>query len=155
MRGKVPLPIAIHRAQGTYRADRHGASPEPKAAIPKAPTWLSKEARKVWRYYASRLADVRVLTEIDRECLGIYVTAAARLAKAEAEIAKTAEVVKSPAGFAVVNPWVNVALKCTETMRHYGEQLGLSPASRTRIKVGPKPQPAVASRPRFPEREVG
>ncbi|MGO9919510.1 MAG: phage terminase small subunit P27 family [Isosphaeraceae bacterium] len=147
MKGRTPLPIAIHRAQGSFRADRHGGSPEPKAATPKAPKWLGKEAKALWRYFASRLAEVRVLTELDQQCLAVYVAAAARLAKAEAEIAKTGEVVKSPAGFAVTNPWVQIALKCTETMRHYGEQLGLSPAARTRIKINPnRPAAALSSR---------
>jgi P27 family predicted phage terminase small subunit len=137
VRGKIPTPIAIHRAQGTYRADRHGNTPEPKPAIPKAPAWLDKEGKKLWRYFAPRLAEVRVVTELDQQCLAIYCSAAARLAKGEAAIAEKGEVVKSPAGFAQPNPWIGIIQKCQEVMLRYGQELGLSPASRTRIKVAP------------------
>jgi len=149
VRGRAPTPVAIHRANGTYRADRHGNTPEPKAAIPKAPAWLNAEAKKLWRYFAARLAEVRVLTDLDQQPLAVYCTAAARLAKAEAAIAKLGEVVKTAAGFAAANPWIGIAGKCTETMLRYGAELGLSPASRTRIKISPnRPAGVVASRQR-------
>ncbi len=152
MRGRTPTPIALHRAQGSYRPDRHGGTPEPKAATPKAPKWLSKDAKALWRYYSARLAEVRVLTELDQSCLAVYVTAAARLAKAETEIAKTSEVIKTPAGFAAPNPWIGIAQKCQEMMLRYGQELGLSPASRTRIKINPnQPAAGVSSRPRIME----
>jgi P27 family predicted phage terminase small subunit len=140
--------VALHRLQGTYRKSRHGNTPEPDAAIPKVPPGMDKEARKWWRYYAPRLAKLRVLTEVDRECLAIYCTAAARRERAEIEILKTGAVVKTPAGFAAVNPWLNVSNKAAEIMLRYGQELGMSPASRTRIKVSPSPLPQVPSRDR-------
>ncbi len=84
MRGRKPIPTAIHIAQNTYRKDRHANTPMPEAAIPKAPTGMDKTARKLWRYFAARLAKVRVLTELDGEALAIYCSAAARRDKAEA-----------------------------------------------------------------------
>ena len=149
MRGRIPKPVAQHRLEGTYRNRRHGNSPEPDAAIPKAPPGMDDEAHKWWKYYAPRLVKVRVLTALDRETLAVFCTAAARRAKAEIEIAKTGEVVKSPAGFATVNPWVNIATKAAELMLRYGQELGLSPASRTRIKVQPTTQPATSGKDRF------
>jgi P27 family predicted phage terminase small subunit len=90
-----------------------------------------------------------VLTEIDRECLAIYCTTAARREKAEIELAKTGAVVKTPAGFAAVSPWLTVANKAAELMLRYGQELGLSPASRTRIKTQPQAAPATTGRDRF------
>ena len=148
MKGRTPTPIAVHRAQGTYRADRHGNAPEPKPATPKAPTWLTAEAKKLWRYFAARLAAVNVLSELDQQALGIYCSAAARVAKAEKAIAQTGEIVKSPAGFAQPNPWIGIAQKCQEMMLRYGQELGLSPASRTRIKVAPQAAAPVSARKR-------
>jgi P27 family predicted phage terminase small subunit len=138
VKGRPPTPVALHRAQGTYRADRHGGTPEPKAAVPKAPAWLDKEAKKVWRYFSARLAAVKVLTELDREALAIYCTSAARLAKAEKAIATTGEVIKSPAGFAQPNPWIGIAQKCQEMMLRYGQELGLSPSARARLRISPE-----------------
>jgi P27 family predicted phage terminase small subunit len=138
MRGRTPQPVAYHIANGTYRRDRHGGTPQPQAAIPKAPAGMDAAARKLWRYYAPRLVKVRVLTELDREALATYCSAAARRAKAESEIAKTGEVVRSPAGFAAVSPWLNVANKAAEIMLRYGQELGLSAAARTRIRAAPQ-----------------
>jgi P27 family predicted phage terminase small subunit len=143
MKGRPPTPIAIHRARGSYRANRHGGTPEPPAAAPKVPKWLSKEAKTVWRYHAPRLANVQVLTELDQQCLAIYCCNAARLAKAEVAIAQSGEVIKTPAGFAAPNPWVAVGQKCQEMMLRYGQELGLSPAARARIKIVPKPESEV------------
>jgi P27 family predicted phage terminase small subunit len=149
MRGRIPTPTAIHILQGTFRKNRHGSAPQPESAIPKAPPEMDKTARKLWSYYARRLAKVRVLTGLDREALAIYCSAAARRAKAEAEIAKTGEVIRTPAGFATVSPWLTVATKSAELMLRYGQELGLSPAARTRIKTAPATDvPAVSSRKR-------
>jgi P27 family predicted phage terminase small subunit len=137
MKGRPPIPIAVHIAAGTFRPNRHGSSPQPGAAIPKAPAGMNKDARKLWRYFAARLAKVRVLTELDGEALAIYCSAAARRAKAEAEIARTGEVIKTPAGFAAVSPWLSVQQKAAELMLRYGQELGLSPAARTRLKTSP------------------
>ena len=137
MKGRAPKPIALHRAQGTYRKDRHGGTPEPRAAVPTSPTWLDAEAQEVWVYFSGRLAEVNVLTELDQQALAIYCNAAARLARAEKAIATTGEVIKTPAGFAAPNPWIGIAQKSQETMLRYGQELGLSPAARTRLKVSP------------------
>jgi P27 family predicted phage terminase small subunit len=143
------LPIAIHRQRGTYRADRHGGRPEPKPAIPKAPKAMGVEAKKMWRYFATRLAAERVLTGLDQQALFVYCCAAARLAKAEKAIAEMGEVVKTVTG-AGPNPWLAIAAKCQEMMLRFGQELGLSPLSRTKIKVEPEQAPALASRFRAP-----
>ena len=144
------LPISIHRARGSFRADRHGGRPEPKPAIPKPPAGMDKAARALWRYYAPRLAELRVLSALDRETLAIYVRAVARLNKAEAAILETGEIIRTPAGFASPSPWIGIAQKCIETIRFYGGALGLTPESRSKIRVEPAQAPALASRFRAP-----
>ena len=141
------IPVAIHRAQGTYRESRHAGALEAKAKTPKVPTWLDAEGKKLWRYFSVRLADVQVLTELDQQALGIYCAAAARLAKGELAIATMGEVIRTPAGFAAPNPWVGITEKCQQTMLRYGAELGLTPASRAKIRINPTPPAsAVASR---------
>ena len=139
------LPIAIHRQRGTFRADRHGGRPEPPAAVPKAPKAMNAEAKKLWKYYSVRLAAERVLTGLDGQALFCYCISAARLAKAEQQIAIGGEVVKTAAG-AGPNPWLQIAAKCQEMMLRYGQELGLSPLSRSKIRVEPAQQAALPSR---------
>ena len=50
MKGRIPQPIALHVANGTYRKDRHGNTLEAQAAIPKTPSGMNKDVRKLWRY---------------------------------------------------------------------------------------------------------
>ena len=44
MKGRIPQPIALHVANGTYRKDRHGNTLEAQAAIPKTPSGMNKDA---------------------------------------------------------------------------------------------------------------
>jgi P27 family predicted phage terminase small subunit len=76
-----------------------------------------------------------VLTECDRETLAIYCTLAARRAAAEKELTKLGPIVKSPSGYPIVTPHLSVANKCAELMPRYGQELGLTPSGRSRIKT--------------------
>ena len=151
MRGRKPLPTALHILQGTYRADRHGGTPEIAVEIPKPPRDLDKRARAAWRYYAPLLAEMRTIGLADREALACYCAAVSRRERAEEELAKTAPLVKSPSGYPVQNPWLAIANKAMEQMLKWGQELGLSPAARTRIKVAPKAAPPVSHRDRARE----
>jgi len=96
-----------------------------------APDWLSPEARAEWDRLAPLLA--AALTPLDRDTLAVFVTALARLAKAEAEIARIGEVVRGATGAAVVNPWCAVARTAADQVHRFGSELGLSPAARARL----------------------
>jgi P27 family predicted phage terminase small subunit len=150
MKGRPSIPTAIKTARGTLRADRtNAAEPQPEVGIPKPPADLDKRARSAWRYYAKILADTRVLTLADREALACYCAAAGRRAQAEEELAKTGPVVKSPSGYPIQNPWLAIVNKSMEQLAKWGAELGLSPASRTRIKAQPAAKATTSGRDRF------
>jgi len=140
MKGRPPVPIAVHKLSGTFRKDRHGDAMQIEASIPKPPRGLDKRARMVWRYYAPLLAACGVLTAADREALACFCVAAARRSQAEEELAKHGPIVKSPSGYPIQNPWLAIVNKATEQMLKWGQELGLSPSSRCRIKVSPPAQ---------------
>ena len=150
MRGRPPKPTALKALAGTLRPHRaNAAEPRPKVGTPRPPTDLAEHARAQWDYYAPILAGCKVLTLADREALACFCVAAGRRAQAEMELAKTGPVVKSPSGYPIQNPWLAIANKAMEQMLKWGQELGLSPSSRTRIKTQPAAQPATTGRDRF------
>jgi len=150
MRGRKPTPTATKRLAGTLRKDRvNREEPTIEAGTPTPPEGMSDEARAQWDYYAPLLASCRVLTLADRETLACYCTAAARRSAAEAELAKHGPVVKSPSGYPIQNPWLAIANKAMEQMLKWGQELGLSPSSRSRIKTTAPAKPAETGAARF------
>jgi P27 family predicted phage terminase small subunit len=139
----------MKKLAGTLRKHRQNLDePQPEAGTPEAPEDLDARALAAWRYYAPILSGCRVLSLADRETLACYCLAVGRRSQAEEELAKTGPVVKSPAGFAVLNPWLSVSNKALEQLLRFGAELGLSPASRQRVKSLPAPK-ATTGRGRF------
>jgi len=146
-RGRLPKPTALKKLIGTYRHDRFaGDEPTPPAGIPKPPKDLDRRARAAWRYYARILAGMRVLTVADREALACFCTAAGRRAQAEEELGRDGPVVKSPSGYPIQNPWLPIANKAMEQLQKWGQELGLSPAARSRLHATPAPVEAAKTR---------
>lgn len=60
---------AQHKAEGTYRKDRHGEPPEAAALVPvksvAAPAWLGKDLAPVWRTITADLCAMGALVPSD------------------------------------------------------------------------------------------
>ena len=136
----------MHILRGTFRRDRHGNTPEIAVEIPKAPRDLDKRARTAWRYYAPLLTQMRTISLADREALACYCVAVSRRQQAEEGIAKSGLLVKSPNGYPMQTPWLAIANKSMEQMLKWGQELGLSPVARSRIKIAAKAPDAVPNR---------
>jgi len=121
-RGRKPRP----RARG-------GAVPTVKDGLPRCPPHLSVVARKEWRRLATPLYEIGVLTLADRAALAAYCQAWARWVEAEEQLAKTPPLLKTPSGYVQQSPWLTVANKQLELMGRYMAELGLTPASRSRV----------------------
>ena len=72
----------------------------------------------------------------DRSALAAYCTAYSRWVQAEAQVRQYGTIVKSPVkGFPLKSPYLTVADQALETMRKFMVEFGLTPSSRSRIKV--------------------
>ena len=64
-------------------------------------------------------------------------------AEAELKLAETPAILRMPSGYIQQSPWLTIANKQLELMARYMTELGLTPASRSRLAVqlqtGPKP----------------
>ena len=136
MRGRKPQPTAIRRANGNpgKRAWNH-AEPVPPDDLPDCPPHLSAVAREEWLRIAGTLHEMGVLTTVDRAALAAYCQCYGRWAEAEEKLKGTPVMLKTPLGYVQQSPWLSVANKQLELMGRYMAELGITPASRSRVKA--------------------
>jgi P27 family predicted phage terminase small subunit len=75
---------------------------------------------------------------LDRAMLAAYCQAHALWVEAVSSIGRYGTMVKSPNGYPMQSPYVAVANKQVEIMVRIASELGMTPSSRTRIRVGAK-----------------
>ena len=142
--GRKPKPKYLKLLEGEpnkHRINQDEPQPYPKA--PKAPTWLSREAKAEWKRVAPQMEAIGILTEIDMAMFASYCSAYGKLVWAEKMIKKARKgneaagglIVKTPTGALQTSPYVWIYNKALEQIRSFGSEFGLSPSSRTRIKV--------------------
>jgi P27 family predicted phage terminase small subunit len=142
MRGRKPKPTTLKILEGNpgKRSLKDGPPPAP-AGIPECPDFLDDEARAEWFRMTKELLDMGLLTRADRTALAAYCVAYSRWVAAEAQVRRLGPIVKSPLkNFPMKSPYLTVADQALETMRKFMVELGLSPSSRSRIRVPGNPR---------------
>ncbi len=146
MRGRKPQPTAIRRASGNPgKRGYNPAEPQPPDGLPDCPPHLSEVARLEWHRVAETLHEMGVLTTIDRAALAAYCQAYGRWVEAEEKMKETPTMLKTPSGYVQQSPWLPVANKQLELMGRYMAELGMTPASRSRVVAAAQPASAVQS----------
>ena len=133
--GPKPTPTKTLQLHGSWRAKTRKNEPKPTTAAPSCPAHLSKEAQAEWRRIVPQLLALGLLAKIDRAALSGYCQSWARWVEAEEEIAKTSEVVKSPSGYPIQNPWLSIANRALKQCGDFIREFGLSPSSRVRVET--------------------
>lgn len=148
MVGRKPKPIELKVIHGgRYKEQELRAKiPRPRRVLPRCPEYLTGEAAACWKRTANDLYDAGLLTSVDRDALALYCTAFARWRKAEDIVQKAHEVLKTkderdeegnlikPGGM-YQNPWFAVANRAHEQMTKLQAEFGMTPSSRTRVKI--------------------
>jgi P27 family predicted phage terminase small subunit len=142
MRGRKPLPSNVVRLRGNPGKRRlNGSEPTPAPVVPACPACLGEAARREWKRLARELAELGLLTRIDRGMLAAYCQAHALWTEAVSSIERYGTMVKSPNGFPMQSPYVAVANKQVEIMGRIAAEFGMTPSSRSRIRAaGPAPE---------------
>lgn len=132
--GHNAKPTALKVLEGNLRKDRLKNEPKPRPIAPKCPSWLDKEAKKIWRQLAPKLEKQGLLTENDGPLFSAYCEAYSRWKR-------TTEALR---GMDPADPaYRKVAItaeKALHEMRLIGQEFGLSPASRSRLDL-PETEP--------------
>ncbi len=145
-RGPPPKPTALRILNGNA-ANRplNEDEPQPAKDMPRCPSWLTAEAKKVWARVAPELARMRVLTIADADALAAYCQVYARWRAAEEFIAKHGDAypirdeqgrVKCMAQF----PQVSIAKSLLQLVRAYQQEFGMTPSSRTQVRTSDAPK---------------
>src|ERR1700674_383610 len=138
-RGAKPKPTRLKVLAGTLRGDRTNLNePEVRTEIPTCPRELSAVAKREWKRIARSLADMGLLSKIDRAALAGYCQSWATWIEAQAALRKHGVIIKSPNGFFMQSPYLAVANKAFEQMRLMLAEFGMSPSSRTRVHAIPQ-----------------
>ena len=136
MAGRKPLPTHLKLVKGTARPHRlNKAEPKPTVAVPEPPGHLDERARAKFATMAEMLARHGVMTELDAGALARYAVVWCRWVDAEVEIKRRGPVVKTEGGNIIQNPFLAVANKCLLQMAQLESEFGLTPSSRSRIRM--------------------
>ena len=146
MKGRKPKPLALRVLHGKAVDQASDAYPRPRRVLPRCPEYLTDEAAKCWRRLARELYDAGLLTVVDRDALAAYCVAYARWRKAEEQIAKNTEIIRTKPKLdaegnqvggenIIQNPWLSVANKAQEQMSKLAAEFGMTPSSRSRVKA--------------------
>ena len=137
MRGRKPKPTALRILEGNPgKRPLNDREPQAPPEVPECPEFLDEEARAEWSRTARVLGEMGILTLADRAALAAYCVAYSRWVAAERQVQRLGTIVKSPhKKFPMKSPYLTVADQALETMRKFMVEFGLTPSSRSRIRV--------------------
>jgi P27 family predicted phage terminase small subunit len=138
MRGRKPKP-SLHKYLAGNPGHRplNDREPVPPSDLPECPEHLQGAARAEWFRVSGALNMMDLLTSADHALLEAYCVTYARWLDAEEMMKKYGIIVKSPnKGFPMTSPYLHVANSSLEQLRKLAVEFGLSPSSRSRIRVG-------------------
>jgi P27 family predicted phage terminase small subunit len=136
MRGRKPKPATLKLLRGNPgRRPLNHSEPRPPAAIPDCPGHLHGEALAEFHRITSELHAIGLLTRADRAALTAYCVAWGRWVEAEIKVRKKGAVITTHTGTQKQNPWLAIAHEELGIMHKFLVEFGLSPSSRTRLKV--------------------
>jgi P27 family predicted phage terminase small subunit len=142
--GRKRIPTALHVLQGgrkkTHRALPQN-EPHPPAIIPKCPKHLDPEARKEWRRASKILETLGLLTGLDMAVFAGYCHHwSVWIQTCEKVRENGGWIIKASTGTPIQNPYLPVANKAYEEWMKAAVEIGLTPSSRSRVKIPEKPK---------------
>jgi P27 family predicted phage terminase small subunit len=137
MKGRKPKPTLFRTLEGNPGKRRiNGREPKPPSGVPRCPKHLDDVAKTEWFHTCKVLKDMGLLSLADRAALAAYCTVYSRWVEAEAQVKKYGTIVKSPdKGVPQKSPYLTIADQALETMRKFMVEFGLTPSSRSRIRI--------------------
>jgi P27 family predicted phage terminase small subunit len=137
MRGRKPKPTVLKLLDGNPGKRRiNDREPSAPKGIPEPPEWLDDEARAEWFRITKILDGMGLLSLADHAMVEAYCSTYSRWVQAEAQVRKYGTIVKSPdKGFPMPSPYLTVANQALEALRKLAVEFGLTPSSRSRIRL--------------------
>ena len=139
MKGAKPKATVLKLVTGNPgRRPLNKQEAKPEVAIPEPPELLERDEQALaeWHRVTPLLADVGLITNLDRAVVAGYCMAWSRWLECERQLKVTGLIVKSPNGYPMYSPYLAASNKALDQVRQMSEQLGLSGSSRSRIRAG-------------------
>lgn len=137
MRGPPPKPTWLKIISGNpgHRPLNHD-EPRPVGNLDAPPDWMSASQQASWRYAIAH-APAGLLKLLDRSVLTIYIVAEDLHREAAKKVETFGAVIKKPGtGAPMQSPYVRVLNKQSEIMMRAASEMGFTPSSRSRVRVG-------------------
>lgn len=135
-RGPMPTPTGLKLLSGNPGKRPLNLDQAPaKRALPRCPSWLSREAKAEWRRVAPELARLGLLTELDRALLASYCQTFAVWRECDRIVAAHGRTYLSPSGQVRQRPEVGIAQAEQALLRQLAAELGLTPSARARMGI--------------------
>lgn len=135
-RGPAPLPTKVKQLRGNPgKRPLNEDEPELPARAPRCPGHLKGEARAEWKRVASTLNTAGLLTQVDRAALAVYCQAWSRWVKAEEQVARHGEIVKTVSGNLIQNPYLSIANRSMKQLQTLAREFGMTPSARSQLHM--------------------
>lgn len=136
-RGPARTPTAILEARGSEI--KRPNEPKPQVVAPQCPKWVSRKARKHWAEVSQMLADLGVMTTMDRVEVGLLVDYILKYLEAKAIVEKDGQIAYSENGNPYMHPAVAAMMGWGKRIEDLCKQNGMTPAARSNVTAA-KPQ---------------
>ena len=136
--GPPPKPTMLKLLEGNPgKRPLNGNEPKPNPVkrVPPPPKALGKYGTQEWKRIAPELVKLGLLTTLDTTSLYAYCEAYETWREAKGFLSEGGMTYATPTGFLKSSPWMLIAKEALAEMRRWGQELGLTPAARTRIHV--------------------
>lgn len=146
--GRKPVPTDLHKLRGNP-SKKHlpGPNEEPQpevySAPPPAPEWLGPYGRKEWDRVSKYLWENKLLTIADETALATYCQNVDILVASTMDIQENGYTIQGQRG-PVRNPALASFAQATTALRAMAAEFGMTPSSRSRIKIPDDPGDSLA-----------
>lgn len=133
--GRKIKPVELKVLEGTYRKDRDNPNaPKVTGDLISPPTYFSEAQADVWKY-AIENAPKGLLKKLDISILEIWVNAYVVYRECYGKVQEMGQVVTSPSGYPIVNPYLSNMNKQSVIMMKAAAEMGFTPTSRSKVSV--------------------
>jgi P27 family predicted phage terminase small subunit len=142
MRGRKPVPPYLKLLRGNPGKRAIHPEPQPKSAgVPEPPDYLLPLAADAWRRLAPELTRLGLLTVLDHHAFAAYCTAFSRWLVAERQVRQLDDnfIAWSVRENPLPHPLLKIASSAASHFLKIGNEFGLTPASRSRLKACEEP----------------
>jgi len=135
-----PLPDNVRALRGgdkTYRRKSAGADVEHEylTRLPHCPPGLGEIAKREFKRAGKIMVKAGMLTAADITALTLYAATYEKWMIARDNIRDLGHIVLSPNGYPMPSPWVAIEKAAAEQLRRWCAEFGLTPASRSGVKL--------------------